>query len=127
MTVQLQLEDSGSQVSVDLGEPVEVRLAEIAGTGYLWHVVSDVGADLAVEARTEPAKPPPSADGPSTGGQHGEPAVGGAAERVFTLVAHAPIDTPVVLRRFPPWLGESKADASFEVRITTRTSGGSPA
>ena len=118
MTVHLQLADTGSQVWVDLGEPVEVRLAEIAGTGYLWHVVNDIGAGLAVEARTEPAEPP------AAGGEHFEPAVGGAAQRVFTFVANRPTDATVVLRRFPPWLDEAEADASFEIRITARPGAG---
>lgn len=103
--VELDLTDSGRRLTLDLVEPVLIRLDEIGGTGYQWNLV--------------PPLPDPGLEISSTVESADATAPGGAYHRIFRLVASAPLETTVVLRRYPPWGDANDADATFEVTIET--------
>jgi predicted secreted protein len=99
--LRLGTDDAGRTVQVAAGDRLELRLPEVAGTGYTW-TVEDLppGAEV-VEERYDhrPAG-----------------AIGGAAEHVFVISAPvAPGD--VRLRHARPWEGADGELERFAVTV----------
>jgi inhibitor of cysteine peptidase len=99
-------EDSGREVSVELGDEVRVSLAENPTTGYRWMLASMTPGILELEdASFSPA--------PGAG-------VGGGGRRRFSFKARAPGRASLELHRRTPWASDEAPTAQFGWIVTVR-------
>jgi predicted secreted protein len=95
---------SGAVVHLRAGDTLEVRLRQIGGTGYLWHLDALPG-HLRLDAD--------DVSGPGTS------VAGAAGQRRFVLTALAEGDGVVELRLARPWEDHVEERRTVEVSVTT--------
>jgi predicted secreted protein len=106
--LRLGTDDAGRTIEVAAGDRLELRLPEIAGTGYTWTVDDLPPGAQVVEERYDhrPAG-----------------AIGGSAEHVFVISApEAPGE--VKLRHARPWEGAGGELERFAVTVVPADGGG---
>ena len=94
--------DNGTTITVEPGETIELRLAQLGGTGYLWSVASSsnvVVVDDHLETGEEPQPP------------------GDAATRVFRVRLSRPGRGHLRLVRSRPWETTGQGDAHFQIDL----------
>ncbi len=107
--MELTEHDSGSRITVRLGEPLILRLPEIGGTAFLWHL-DEAAAELGLTLVTSTME-----EAPDTPGGTG----------IRRLVVEAGREGVVELRltRHRPWEDGSEADAEFVLTLEVTQQG----
>jgi predicted secreted protein len=90
--------ETGSTLSLPTGTEIVLRLPEISGTAYLWHLVEGEGFELLSDSYELQAEAP-----------------GGENQRVLRLCLKQPGTYELRLDRYRPWETPYDADASFHV------------
>ena len=102
MTITVTEHNDGGQVSAQVGDTIEIHLAENATTGYRWE---PDGLDPHLFELEEATGEYPSA------------AVGSGGEALFRIKVRAAGSATVRLKCWRRWEGESGVLKRFEVRI----------
>lgn len=98
--ITLNEDHNGSVVEINLGESISIRLLEVGGTAFLWHLTNAKDVELIDDHR-----------------DFGQEGVGAAATRVLELLLNSVGQVDLELKRYRPWESASDADSSFAVTV----------
>jgi inhibitor of cysteine peptidase len=102
VTVALTEHDDGSRVQVRVGDTVEVRLPEIASSGYRW---SAEALDPSMFELNE------------TGADYPSEALGSSGYALFRIAVRAAGNGTLRLKYWRPWEGEAGVQRRFTVDV----------
>ncbi len=98
----LGLDDNHAVVEVLVGEPLTIRLPELGGTAFLWHLDPDSGVDVMTDRRHFDVGMAP----------------GSASDREIVVIVRQPGNVTVSLHRHRPWESPADADARVTYHLT---------
>ena len=109
---EFEVTESGSSVTVSVGDEIVVRVPEIPTTGYAWTITSVGGPLRLVESSYVP-------DGPAGPAGNGvAPAPGAGGKRLIRLRAASPGEAAAELALKRPW--ETEPTETFILHATVR-------
>lgn len=108
MIKHISQSDHGGDIQAHPGDVICVLLKENGTTGYIW----------AADGATEPVLTTTDTNGiPNPRPSEVAPAIGAGGEREFTYQVVKTGKTPIKLKRWRPWIGDSSVKERFEIMV----------
>jgi inhibitor of cysteine peptidase len=102
MTTALTEHDDGSKIKVQVGDTIELRLPEIASTGYRWSAEDLESKIFELD---------------EAGADYPDEAIGARGDARFRITSRAPGTGTLRLKYWRPWEGEASVQKRFVVDV----------